>query len=270
MLKIGEFARLGRVPAKTLRYYDEIGLLKPSGIDRWTRYRYYTAEQLPAIERVLALKQLGFTLDEVAYLLRGDVPLADLAGLLRARRDTLRQEIAAAQAGLAQVEAWLDQTEYMSGTKESTMKPDKIIALDRFLTVGMPYLGKNEHNEISQLWGEFMAHIGEIKRMSQPYGSYGICTPNSAGLVDYLAAVPVTNLDDVPAGMVGKEVPAQTYAVFEANGLKDIPKVYGGILNEWLPSSGYAPGDGPDFEYYPPTWQNPESLMYIYYPIKKS
>ena len=48
MLKIGEFSRLSQVTVKTLRYYDEIGLLKPSEIDRFTDYRYYSLDQLPA------------------------------------------------------------------------------------------------------------------------------------------------------------------------------------------------------------------------------
>jgi predicted transcriptional regulator YdeE len=271
MLKIGEFARRGCVPVKTLRYYDEIGLLKPSGIDRWTRYRYYTAEQLAALERVLALKQLGFSLNDVAYLLRADLPPGDPAALLRARRQALRQEIAAAQERLAQVDAWIDLTEHRIGTKEKEMQqPDKIVSLDRFLAVGMPYLGKNEHSEISAMWGVFTQRMGELKHvMGKPLPSYGICLPNAEGLVDYVAALPVTKLEDIPTGMRGLEVPAQTYAVFAAHGLKDIMVTYDRILKDWMPSSGYQPGDGPDFEYYLADWENPESIVYIYFPVKK-
>ena len=47
MLKIGDFSKLSRVSVRMLRYYDEIGLLKPAEIDRFTDYRYYSEAQLP-------------------------------------------------------------------------------------------------------------------------------------------------------------------------------------------------------------------------------
>lgn len=65
MLKIGEFSRLARVPAKTLRYYDEIDLFKPAHYDEDTRYRYYSVEQLPHLYRIVALKGLGLSLDQI-------------------------------------------------------------------------------------------------------------------------------------------------------------------------------------------------------------
>jgi predicted transcriptional regulator YdeE/DNA-binding transcriptional MerR regulator len=271
MLKIGQFARLGRVPVKTLRYYDEIGLLRPSGVDRWTRYRYYTAEQLPALERIVMFKRLGFSLEDVAFLLRNDLPRPDLAGMLKARRTALRQEIQTAEAQLAQIDAWLDQAEHApEAQKETEMQPSNFVTMDRFLVVGMPYLGKNENREIPAMWGTFMQRQREIKHVApSPHGNYGICRANSQGLVDYIAALPVTSLDDVPEGMIGYEVPQQTYAVFEAHGLIDIPATFDHILHAWLPSSGYEWGNGPDFEYYAPEWENSESTVYIYFPVKK-
>ena len=54
MFKIGEFSKFSQVTVKTLRYYDQIGLLKPAEIDRFTGYRYYSASQLPRLHRILA------------------------------------------------------------------------------------------------------------------------------------------------------------------------------------------------------------------------
>ena len=59
MIKIGDFARLGQVSVVTLRHYDEIGLLKPVTVDSFTGYRYYSVAQLPRLNRILALKDLG-------------------------------------------------------------------------------------------------------------------------------------------------------------------------------------------------------------------
>ena len=62
MIRIGDFSKLSRVSVKTLRYYDEMGLLKPLYVDRFTGYRFYEYHQLLRLNRILALKDLGFSL----------------------------------------------------------------------------------------------------------------------------------------------------------------------------------------------------------------
>ncbi len=65
MFTVGEFSRLARVSKRLLRYYDEIGLLKPSHTDPMTGYRFYSAKQMPLLNRILALKDLGLSLDQI-------------------------------------------------------------------------------------------------------------------------------------------------------------------------------------------------------------
>ena len=67
MYKIGDFSKKTGVSVKTLRYYDSIGLLKPSNIDHYTNYRYYTDEELALFKRIELLKKLGFTLEEIKF-----------------------------------------------------------------------------------------------------------------------------------------------------------------------------------------------------------
>ena len=69
MLKIGEFSKLSRVSIRMLRHYDEIGLLNPAEIDRFTGYRYYNPDQLPVIGRITALKDMGFQLADIVKIL---------------------------------------------------------------------------------------------------------------------------------------------------------------------------------------------------------
>ena len=69
MLKIGEFSKLSRVSVRMLRYYDEIGLLKPAEIDCFTDYRYYREDQLPTVGRITALKDMGFPLADIVKIL---------------------------------------------------------------------------------------------------------------------------------------------------------------------------------------------------------
>jgi DNA-binding transcriptional MerR regulator len=69
MFTIGDFARHGRVSVRMLRHYDAIGLLRPAHVDPASGYRCYEADQLARLNRVIALKDLGFTLQQVQTIL---------------------------------------------------------------------------------------------------------------------------------------------------------------------------------------------------------
>ncbi|MFJ6934507.1 MerR family transcriptional regulator [Streptomyces sp. NPDC101132] len=107
MFTIGDFARHGRVSVRMLRHYDAIGLLPPARVDPFTGYRSYEAAQLSRLNRVIALKDLGFTLEQVRLILDEMVGPDELRGMLRLRRAELAEAQAAAAARLAQVEARL-------------------------------------------------------------------------------------------------------------------------------------------------------------------
>ncbi len=107
MFAIGEFARHGRVSVRMLRHYDAIGLLEPVCVDPATGYRFYEAGQLSRLNRIVALKNLGFTLQQVASILDEQVTAPELRGMLKLRQAELRDQIAADTARLAQVEARL-------------------------------------------------------------------------------------------------------------------------------------------------------------------
>jgi DNA-binding transcriptional MerR regulator len=107
MFKIGEFARLSHVSVKTLHHYDDIGLFKPTWTDPATGYRYYSMEQLPYLKQILALKDLGLTLDEVARALTAMPSAEDLGRLLRAKQAELLGRIREDQRRLARIDAYL-------------------------------------------------------------------------------------------------------------------------------------------------------------------
>src|SRR5262245_57914381 len=104
MFRIGDFSRLSQVSVKALRFYDEVGLLKPTFVDRATGYRYYSANLLLRLNRILVFKELGFSLDEIAMLLAGEPPVDQMQTMLRDKRADLKHRIDRAQAQLAQVE----------------------------------------------------------------------------------------------------------------------------------------------------------------------
>ena len=111
MFKIGEFSRLVQIPVPTLRYYDQVGLLKPVEVDRSSGYRYYSASQLPRVHRILALKGLGFSLEQIALALAEGLSPEHMRGMLRLRHAQISQQLVEARSQLAEVEARLQQIE---------------------------------------------------------------------------------------------------------------------------------------------------------------
>ncbi|MFF8830465.1 MerR family transcriptional regulator [Streptomyces sp. NPDC015131] len=107
MFTIGDFARHGRVSVRMLRHYDAVGLLHPAHVDPHSGYRFYEAAQLARLNRVIALKDLGFTLDQVRSILDEEVGADELRGMLRLRRAELESAMSDAAARLAQVGARL-------------------------------------------------------------------------------------------------------------------------------------------------------------------
>ena len=121
MFSIGDFARHGRVSVRMLRHYDAIGLLQPAHVDDATGYRSYDAQQLSRLNRIVALKDLGFTLERVRTLLDEKIGVEELGGMLTLRRAELQSQIAADTARLRGVEARLHLIE-----REGAMPTDDI------------------------------------------------------------------------------------------------------------------------------------------------
>lgn len=101
-MKIGDFARAGQVSVRMLRHYDALGLLPPAHVDEWSGHRSYEPAQLARLDRIVALNQLGFTLDEVRGLI--DAPDDEhMASQLRERRAALAAEAHRVNRRLADV-----------------------------------------------------------------------------------------------------------------------------------------------------------------------
>lgn len=111
MLKIGEFARVSQVSIATLRHYDQCDLLKPLVLDPNTGYRYYSLDQLPRLNRILALKELGFPLEQIAQLLAEGLSYEQLRGMFQLKQVQTQQMLDAEQARLTRIAARLRQIE---------------------------------------------------------------------------------------------------------------------------------------------------------------
>ena len=102
MFRIGEFSRLTQVTIRMLRYYDEMGLLKPAQVDPRTNYRMYTVEQIPVLNKIIYLRDSGFNVAEIAIALNNDDSL--IIKQLDKKHEEILLAIQAAEVKLKKIE----------------------------------------------------------------------------------------------------------------------------------------------------------------------
>jgi DNA-binding transcriptional MerR regulator len=129
MLKIGEFAQVCQVSVATLRYYDQQDLLKPSALDPDTGYRYYSLDQLPRLNRIVALKDLGFSLEQIAKMLEENLPFEQLQGMFKLRQAQIQQVIEMEQTRLEHIAARLRQIEQEGNMTEYDIRLKEVDSL---------------------------------------------------------------------------------------------------------------------------------------------
>jgi DNA-binding transcriptional MerR regulator len=109
MFRIGEFAQIAQVSGRQLRFYDQLGLLQPAHVDQQTGYRYYTIRQLPRLNSILALKELGLSLEQIGPLLDREMSPAELRSMLTLKRAQLERSLQEEEARLRHIESRIAQ-----------------------------------------------------------------------------------------------------------------------------------------------------------------
>lgn len=270
MLKIGDFAKLTRLSVQTLRYYDDLGLLKPVEVDRFTGYRYYAYDQLPRLHRILALKDLGLSLEQIARLLAQDLPAAELRGMLRLKWSELREHVQDELGKLERVEARLRQIE-----QENNMSNYDVVVkrLDPILVAGVRAIIP-AYPQQGHLWDELETYLKQQNT-----------SPAGACLTIYHADEP--EIDAEVCEPLGRAVPASDRVkVHELPGLEmaasvihhgpftTIPEAYHAIV-KWIDVNGYR-CIGPVREVYlqPPQQEgsqtDPTTVTEVQFPVEKA
>ena len=115
MFRIGEFAQIAQVSGRQLRFYDQLGLLQPAHTDARTGYRYYSIRQLPRLNSILALKELGLSLEQIGPLLANEISAAELRAMLTMKRAQLEQSLREEEARLRHIELRIVQIDRQGG-----------------------------------------------------------------------------------------------------------------------------------------------------------
>jgi DNA-binding transcriptional MerR regulator len=193
MFSIGDFAWYGRVSVRMLRHYDAIGLLRPAHVDQVSGYRWYAAGQLSRLNRIVALKDLGFTLQQVQLILDDKVSAEELRGMLRLRRAELQSRITVDSSRLAQVEVRLQIIE-----KEGAMPADEVqikrippVRVAELTAAAASFEPASITPVITPLYDELIDRIGRAGlRPVGPAIAYYQDAPDGTGVLIH-AAIPV-------------------------------------------------------------------------------
>lgn len=249
MLKIGEFSKLAQVSVKTLRYYDELGLLRPDWVDRYTGYRYYTLQQLPRLNRLLALRELGFPLAQIDRLLREDLSPGELRRLMQLRQAELAHQVEAEQARLARVAARLRQIEQEGRQPryEVLVKPvpSRLVAGIRDTIA--------EYRDVGSLMAELRSYLGDRGIAPSPLAPclavYYDAEYRDRG-ADVEVAVPLEDRVRGTVRVAVHELPgsATVASVVHTGDYDRISAAYRALM-AWAQANGYRAG-GPNREIY--------------------
>jgi DNA-binding transcriptional MerR regulator len=240
MFSIGDFARLGLVSVRMLRHYDAIGLLRPAHVDPATGYRSYQAAQLSRLNRIVAIKDLGFTLEQVRTILDDKVSPEELHGMVRLRRAQLESQISADLDRLRGVEARLRTIE-----TEERMKTDEVV-LKTVAPVRVAELSARapsyETKDISPVIQPLYRELGERLDAASVSGTGpGIAyyVPEGDGAVMVHAGVALAGEPD-GAGVEVVSLPAiETAATIIHHGsMENVGSTFQGLAH-WIEENGY-------------------------------
>lgn len=210
MFTIGDFARHGRVSVRMLRHYDAIGLLQPAHVDPYSGYRFYEAGQLARLNRVIALKDLGFTLDQVRSIVDDEVGAEELRGMLRLRQSELEAAMREAAARLGQAAARLRaiESEGHMSTQDVVVKSIPAVRVAELSGVAASFGPDDITPVITPLYEELCARLeaagvtgfgpGIAYYEDAPAGDGSIVVHAGMAVPPGVTAVPDVDLVDLP------------------------------------------------------------------------
>lgn len=141
-LKIGEFSKMMQVTVKTLRYYEQKGLLLPYEVDEWTGYRYYSIYQMQRLNIIRGLQQQGFTLEEIKELLEDGEQMPSIDQLTQKIEETEHQ-LQLLIKRRSQLLKWLDSYKQIKTMEKVNIQslPEIIVASHREIIPNYDALG---------------------------------------------------------------------------------------------------------------------------------
>lgn len=274
MLSIGEFSRICEVSTKTLRYYDEIGLIHPEEINPENGYRYYSIKQLKTMLFINRLKSYQFTLDEIKVILEWEADRSDelLYAALHRKRKEIEEKMQAFECTLKLVNYDISYLE--KGIPLMSYLDDIEVQLVETKPMNILYIRQMmSSDDYTQGYGMYFGSLYEriatenLTLLGTPMTIYHSSEYNPAGN-DTEFAIPieqaVKGTRDLAGGLCAKSILKGSYT--------ELTSVYA-KLREWVENEGYELVKSP-YEVYltdPTQVGNPakEMVTEVYFPVKK-
>ncbi|MEM9777756.1 MAG: GyrI-like domain-containing protein [Chloroflexota bacterium] len=267
MLRIGMFAKVGQVSVKTLHFYEKKGLLFPELIDDFTGFRYYSINQLPQLNRILALKGLGLSLKQVRTILQDELSAEEVRGMLRLRQAELEKQVGEMQAQLERVAARINQIELEGKMSDydvvlKTVEPILVAGRRIIVTENIEYpMG------LPEAFNETCAHVEKNGKQIGP-GIAVWYTPIDAQEEDVEAAVPINQPIAITDKIQVHELPEERMASLLFKGkMNDFMRGYETLL-KWIEANNYIV-TGPYREVYHDFDQMKDVAVEIQFPVDK-
>lgn len=271
MLRIGEFSKLSRISIRMLRHYDEIGLLVPTMIDEFTGYRYYSEAQLPIINRITALKEMGFSLKMIQEILQKYSNQDALKQYLELRQAEVKEQLRSTQRQLQLLETTINRL----GKDDLVMKynvtlkelPERTVASVRKLIPN--------YSDEGMLWSILMSETAHMNLQADD-PCYTLAIFHDGEYKESNVDVEVQksvkgHYPDTENVTFKKVAPIQIASATYKGSYDQIDEVNEAVAN-WVKDNGYD-FNGISFNIYhvsPHETQNPEELVTeVCYPVIK-
>jgi len=249
MIKIGDFSKLAHVSIKTLHHYDALGLLKPVHVDRYSGYRYYEIGQLSRLNRILALKDLGLSLEQVTELLREDVSTAEMRGMLRLKQIDLATRVEEEQGHLLRVEQRLRQLEMDGSLLQSEIAvkevPAQTVLVAQVVAASEAALWPARASLQALLWNQL--ETARLKPATPwfalfddlPYRETGLELTLAVG-VDLRSGQRAGDWQNTSVRLRELAVAPSMASLIHPGDYATLPQAYA-LLYTWMQSNGYQP-----------------------------
>ena len=263
MLSIGKMSQAAQVSVKTLRYYDQIGLLKPAFIDEQNGYRYYETDQLDVLIEISRLKRFDFSLEEIIALMR--MSRQQKLTMLENQYSKLSREIREKQLALQELHVVIDRTE----RNINSMKENKIILITPEKKPVLALRKEMGVDDFGKYYGELYQTIAKEQIPAAPLT--GACYYDEEFNSDSSdIELFVCLLDDSKANrFIGGQECAM---LVHKGGYSNLNETYAELV-KWTEENGYQIAGAPYELYVKNGFQNPDPASWeteVYFPVTKA
>ncbi|GAA0739248.1 MerR family transcriptional regulator [Clostridium oceanicum] len=159
MFRIGEFSKLNKISIKTLRHYDEIGLFKPAKVDYFTGYRYYSSTQIKKLNKIVALKSMGFSLKDIKKIVNDKLSIEIITQMLVKKQEEIKSNIKKENDKFSKVKFLLERIKREDD--KYMLNYDVVIKKGESLKVASIRRTILNYSAQHDLWVELMGYLNE-------------------------------------------------------------------------------------------------------------